>query len=80
MRKLILKLIQKWLLEVETNIKPGDLIQVGDDSNAVYDCMGVYYNYQLHPFMFFSDRNGYVYSKPLYECKRAVIKGRPFDV
>lgn len=74
MRKLVLKLIQKWLLEVETNIKPGDLIHVGD-SDAVYDSIGIYYNYQLHPFMFFRDGNGYIYSKPVYECKRAITKG-----
>lgn len=69
--KYIKKLIQKYFLSVDTNgVKPGDLMTKGDNDYP-YESIGVYYNYELKPFMFFRDDNGYIYSAPVYECRPA---------
>lgn len=75
MKKLLFKLTQKYLLEVNTDIKPGDLINKGEN-DAVFEAIGIYYNDNLKPFIFFSDSQGYIYSAPPYECRRAKVVGR----
>lgn len=69
MHQFLLELIQMFFLKVDTNIRPGDLIHKGD-SPAVYEAVGIYYNFQLKPFIFFRDNNGYIYSAMPQECKR----------
>ncbi len=74
MRKMLLRLIQKYFLKVDTNIMPGDLICPVNNEKTVFEALGIYYSYQLKPFLFFRDVNGpQIYSAPIFEYKRAPI-------
>lgn len=70
LRKLILKLAKKYVLVVSKDIQPGDLIEYVDDSDFVAEAIGIYYSYDLKPFLFFRTQDGYITSRPLHEFKR----------
>lgn len=70
MRKQVLKLIQKYFLKVDTDIRLGDLVSSRDNEDAVYEAVGIYYSYELKPFLFIQDKNGYIFGKPVNEFKR----------
>lgn len=69
MRKLILKLIQKYFLKTGS-IKPGDLVEHVDDTELVVEALGVYYNFYLHPFLFYRTKENFIACKALHEFKR----------
>lgn len=69
MRKQIIKLIQKYILSTDTEVRPGDLMHKGDN-DAAYEALGVYYNQELKPFMFFRDDNGAIFSCPGFEARK----------
>jgi hypothetical protein len=71
MRNLVLKLIQKNFLAVNTTIKPGDLVSPVGNDDVVFDAIGIYYNFYLKPFLFVRDNNGYIFSGPPDHYKRA---------
>lgn len=70
MRNLLLKLAQKYLLINKSPMKSGDLIEHVDDSKFVVECLGIYYNDQLKPFVFFRTEDGFIGSRPFREFRR----------
>ena len=70
MRKQVLKLIQKYFLKVDTDIRVGDLVRMRDNETVIFEAVGIYYNYELKPFLFIQDRNGYIFGKPVFEFVR----------
>lgn len=68
MKKLILKLIQKYFLKVPTDFRIGDLVFVGDNQHQ-YELVGVYYSYELQPFLFVRDDNGRIFGAPIDQCR-----------
>lgn len=69
MRTLLVKLVQKYLLYSDTDVKAGDLMHKGDN-DAAYEALGIYYNKELRPFMFFRDDQGAIFSCPSYEARK----------
>lgn len=68
---LLLTLVQKMFLTVHTTIRPGDLVSPAVNDDAVFEAIGIYYNYELKPFMFVRDNNGYIFSGPPDSYRRA---------
>ncbi len=54
MKKLLIRLIQRFFLTGHSDIRPGDLVQhVRND--YVYEAVGIYYNFSLQPVLFIRD-------------------------
>lgn len=73
-KKLLLPLIQKYYLTIDTDIQNGDLVAFVSNPNMQYEVVGIYYSYVLKPFLFLRDQEGRIFSGPVTEYKRASIK------
>jgi hypothetical protein len=66
MKKLLLKLAQKYLLERDPRHRPDDLILYGD-SDYEYEFVAIYYSFELKPFAFIRDpADGKIFGVPLH--------------
>jgi hypothetical protein len=68
MKKLILKLVQKYFLQIDFRFRPGDLV-IWRDGEPRYEAVAVYYSYELKPFLFIRDGQGKIFGVPLNECR-----------
>lgn len=74
LKNLILNLIQKYFLKVDSNILPGDIICHELVESVHFEAVGIYYNYRLEPILFAKDINGPVtYIGKLSDYKRATV-------
>lgn len=74
MRKLVLKLIQYFLLETDARFRVGDLMYRGDN-NYEYEFVGMYYSYELKAFCFMRDpKDGQIYCAPLIQCRVPYVR------
>lgn len=70
--RLSVKLIQRFFLKVNSNIEAGDLICHVNNENAHFEAIGIFYTYDLKPFLCFKDLTRQVmYSAPVHEYKRS---------
>jgi hypothetical protein len=69
MKKMIIKLVQKYLLKTNPKIRNGDLVLFGDGDRA-FEAVGVYYSYELQPFVFMrSMDDGKIIGAPMDQCR-----------
>ncbi len=69
MKWLLKKLAQRYLLVSKSDIKAGDLVtHVNND--AIYEAIGIYYSFELKPFVFMRDERGRIHGAPQYEYRR----------
>ncbi len=69
MKNLLLKLIQRYFLKVDSRFRVGDIVFNGDN-NYEYVMIGIYYSYTLKPYCFMRDpADGKIYGIPLYLCR-----------
>lgn len=69
MKRFILKLIQKYFLQDYKKLPTGELVEHIHNSDVIYETVGIYFSYELKPFLFVRDCNGYIFGVPLHEYK-----------
>ncbi len=76
MKKLIIKLIQRFILKDDSGIKVGDLVlRKGINSDLAFEAVGIYYSYELQPFVFVRDSvDGKIIGLPMSECRSPYTK------
>ncbi len=65
MDKLVLKIIQKYFLNIDSNIRAGDLVK-HIHGDATYEALGFRYDINLKPSLFIRD----VYDNYIYEISK----------
>lgn len=69
MRKLLVELVQKYLLQTDPRFRVGDLVIHGGNDYQ-YELVGIYYSFQLQPFLFIRDSaDGKIFGVPMSECR-----------
>lgn len=68
MKKLLLKLAQKYLMNKGSKFEVGDAV-VHRDFGTKYEVIGIMYNYELKPFFILRDENSEIIARPTYEVK-----------